>query len=82
MSGPTSQDLWELFVEEASGAVARCLELLPSGGAGGAGAGPRDWSRAAGLLEAVEAQAALMGIPEVSSLARASKVFALAAAPR
>jgi len=68
----SSQDLWELFVAEAAAVVDRCLELLAPDPPQ-----PRDWSTAAGMLETLEAQAALMGVPEVNALARASKAVCL-----
>jgi len=68
----SSQHLWELFVDEGLATLRQCLDLLA--------APPTPWNRLGGLLEAMEAQSALMGVVEVSELAREAKQLALAAA--
>jgi len=76
LTAPSSQDLWELFLQESDARVAACRGLLEPGG-------PADaWLHLAGELEQLQSGAAQMGIEELAGLVRAAKLRALGAAGR
>lgn len=79
MSGPSSQALWELFLDEASVRVERGLALLDEPEA----TSPEAQSRRllGGLLATVAAEALLMGVEEVGLLAQELERAALRPGP-
>jgi two-component system, chemotaxis family, sensor kinase CheA len=68
---PSSQDLWELFLQESDARVAACRALLQPDAASDA------WLHLASELELLQSGAAQMGIAELATLVRAAKQRAL-----